>query len=248
MKLPLTERGTKYFGWFCQEVQEAETPERAEVVLTELAEYADSDCGHNTGVAWMAKILAIELGFSQFELLETAVDWHDVGKIAVYNDIKKPCRLTPKEFDRVKQHTTKGAELIETVVNKFPDIRLFALAYDIAYHHHQQVNGGGYPSVLVHGEYRPLREGEISLAARIAGICDVVDALRKKRVYKEGFSHEKVVAYIKYDPEKMVTGVDRFGKDVFEAFMDNKDRITTMYGRNNTSSSQKEKNDVPQFL
>ena len=106
---------------------------------------------------------------------------HDVGKIGTPDDIlNKPGSLTDTEWDIMKQHTINGALILNSYPNK--------MASDIARSHHEKWDGSGYPYNLS-GKYIPL-------SARIVAIADVYDALRMKRSYKEGFSHEKAFSII----------------------------------------------------
>lgn len=129
-------------------------------------------------------------GFSseEIEQIALAAIMHDVGKIAIPDAIlNKPGKLTPEEYEVMKTHTLQGGMLLE----KIPQMRehaAFRYAYDIALHHHERWDGGGYP----HG----LRGKEISLWAQIVSIADVYDALVSKRVYKEAFPIERALQMI----------------------------------------------------
>jgi response regulator RpfG family c-di-GMP phosphodiesterase len=106
-----------------------------------------------------------------------AAPLHDIGKIAVSDLILcKPGKLTDEEFDKMKIHTTKGGEIIKSILNDLADKEFLNVAYDVAMYHHEKWNGRGYPE----GK----KEEEIPLPARIMAIADVFDALVAKRVYK----------------------------------------------------------------
>ena len=101
---------------------------------------------------------------------------HDIGKIAIPDHILlKPERLSPEEFEIVKTHTTLGADSIKRTMT-FIDDEFMPVVHDITKYHHERWDGSGYPEGL--------KGNEIPLAARIATIADVYDALRSERPYK----------------------------------------------------------------
>lgn len=113
---------------------------------------------------------------------------HDIGKILVPDAIlTKPGRFTPEEFEEMKLHTVKGAQLLENVT-QLRDTPIYEYAHDIALHHHERWDGRGYPDGLS-GE-------QITPWAQVVSLADVYDALSCKRVYKEAFSHSTVLAMI----------------------------------------------------
>ncbi len=120
--------------------------------------------------------------------ISMAAVMHDVGKIAIPDNIlNKPGKLTPEEYEIMKTHTLKGAELLE----KIPQMRdhaAFRYAYDIARHHHERWDGRGYPDGL--------RGAEASVWSQIVAVADVYDALVSKRVYKDAFSVETALDMI----------------------------------------------------
>lgn len=133
--------------------------------------------------------------YPEYELTEEKIDtigWasslHDIGKIVIPdNIILKAGKLTADEYDVIKSHTTKGAEIIEKVIHL--DNKVFCgYAYDIARHHHEKYDGNGYPDGLK-GE-------EISIAAQVVSLVDIYDALTSKRIYKEAYKTDKAYQMI----------------------------------------------------
>lgn len=122
------------------------------------------------------------------EQISVAAILHDVGKIAILDSIlNKPGKLTPEEYEIMKTHTVQGAQLLERI----PQLKsqpIFRYAYDIARHHHERWDGGGYPDGLK-GE-------EISVWTQVVSLADVYDALVSKRVYKEAFEFDEAVQMI----------------------------------------------------
>lgn len=105
---------------------------------------------------------------------------HDIGKVSIPDAIlKKPGRLSDCEFASVKRHPEKGFELLSTLPN-VPE-----MALDVCLHHHEKIDGTGYP----HG----LARDEISFEARLGAVCDVFDALTSHRAYKEPWSRQKAL-------------------------------------------------------
>ena len=95
--------------------------------------------------------------------------------------------MTEDEYEIIKSHTTKGAEIIGKVINLDSE-EFCSYAYDIARHHHEKYDGNGYPDGL---------KGEaISIAAQIVSLVDVYDALTSKRVYKAAYDTEKAFQMI----------------------------------------------------
>ncbi len=142
-----------------------------------------------------ARVLATELKASNKNLkideefiknLELASVLHDIGKTQITDKILiKPDKLTASEFENIKTHTSLGYKMLDQIANT-PFVQM---AKDVILSHHERYDGTGYPEQ---------KSGEqIPLSARIIALCDVYDALRETRVYKENFSHEKSVEIIK---------------------------------------------------
>lgn len=121
-------------------------------------------------------------------LIAMASVMHDIGKVAIDAKIlNKPGKLTPEEFEQVKQHTLLGAKMLDGFT-AYRDEKLVRTAYDICRWHHERYDGGGYPDRLV-GD-------EIPISAQVVSMADVYDALISKRAYKPAYSHERAIAMI----------------------------------------------------
>lgn len=147
----------------------------------------------------------------QIELIATASMLHDVGKIAVPDNIlNKPGKLTKDEFQIMKQHSLTGAEMLE----KMTDIQanpVFSYAYDICRHHHERWDGTGYPDGL--------KGNENSICAQVVALADVYDALTHKRCYKPAIEKAKAA-------EMIVNGeCGVFNPLLIEAFLDIREQI-----------------------
>ncbi|MGN0553565.1 MAG: HD domain-containing phosphohydrolase [Oscillospiraceae bacterium] len=113
-----------------------------------------------------------------------AAPMHDLGKIAVDDAIlRKPGRLTPEEFEVIKTHSEKSAQLVEGILRGVEEEHFVNTAVNVARYHHEKWDGSGYPE-HISGESIPLE-------ARIMAIADVYDALVSRRCYKEPMSFEK---------------------------------------------------------
>ncbi len=155
--------------------------------LGRAAEYKDTDTGeHIARMSQYSKLLALEFGMGeqQAELLRQAAPMHDVGKIGIPDAILlKPGRLTPDEFDHMKQHAAIGAQILANSPSP-----LLQLAHKLAIEHHEKWDGSGYPNGLK-GE-------QISVEGRIVAIADVFDALTSKRPYKEAWGVEEALEHM----------------------------------------------------
>ena len=167
------------------------------------AEFRDDNTGqHTQRVGQMSALLAKQLGLpdSMVSLIARAAPLHDVGKIGVPDTILlKIGKLTPAEFELVKQHTVIGARILSG--GKFPLLRL---AEDIAYSHHERWDGDGYAG---------LRKTDIPLAGRIVAVADVFDALTQQRPYKPAWPVGEAIAEIDRQRER------QFDPGVVEAFL-----------------------------
>lgn len=167
-------------------------------ILGTVVEYRNLESGqHIERVKGYTKILAEHLmkdypeyGLTseRVEVIVSASALHDIGKIAIPDSILlKLGRLTREEFEYMKAHTTKGAEILNSIKNVWDEI-YGKVSYEICRYHHERYDGRGYPDGL--------KGDQIPLSAQIVSIADVYDALVNERVYKSAFSKEKAFQMI----------------------------------------------------
>ncbi len=157
--------------------------------------------GHIRRVQRFALGLAAKLGVNdplQLKALEAAALLHDMGKIAVPEHIlNKPSRLTTGEFEKMKLHSSVGADILSSIKFPYPVV-------PIVRHHHENWDGTGYPDGL--------RTTQIPLGARILAVVDCFDALTSDRPYRARLSDPEAIEIlmerrgVMYDP----LVVDRF--------------------------------------
>lgn len=168
--------------------------------LAKLAECRDKQMGqHLERVQLFCRMLAESLGKlpaykeinkQYIDNIYNACVLHDIGKVAIEDNVLlKPGKLNAGEFERMKQHSLIGARTLEEVCRKYKLNQMLDMGIAIARWHHEKWDGSGYPDGLK-GE-------EIPLCARIMSICDVYDALRSKRCYKEPIDHDEVINIMK---------------------------------------------------
>ncbi len=136
---------------------------------------------HSNRVTQIALALADSLGCSQEEkdILNVAGRLHDIGKIGIRDSILlKPGRLTPEEYNIIKQHPVIGAEIVD-------QLGLWNREKQIIRAHHERYDGKGYPDGL--------RKNEIPMLARILSVADVFDAIASDRAYRRRMEEGKIL-------------------------------------------------------
>ncbi|OEZ63487.1 cyclic di-GMP phosphodiesterase response regulator RpfG [Janthinobacterium sp. HH103] len=131
---------------------------------------------HSVAVCALMTALARELGLAPEQVRSAGLAGllHDIGKMAVPSAIlNKPGSLSEAEFSSVRAHPAAGHRMLQEVGEIDP------VALDVCLHHHEKLDGSGYP--------KGLRGEEISLFARMGAICDVYDAITSNRPYKQGW-------------------------------------------------------------
>lgn len=170
-------------------------------LLCEITEFKSTETSaHVKRISEYSYVLAKLSGMFEQEakIIQKMSILHDVGKVAISDTILcKPTKLSLNEFEEMKYHTTYGKQLLEQAFKSDP--KMGQVAMDIALYHHEHWDGNGYPYGLK-GE-------DIPKHARIVAIADVFDALANKRVYKDAWKIDDVIAYIEsnagvqFDPE-----------------------------------------------
>ena len=146
--------------------------------------------GHTDRVAEYARMIAEEMKLTKrdIEIVCFGAALHDIGKLGVYENIlNKPSELTEQEWEIVRSHPEVGANIIK-------NMKFLESACDLVRHHHERLDGKGYPDHLV-GD-------EISLGARIVAVADSFDAMTSDRPYRRAFSVDESIEQLKRQSEK----------------------------------------------
>lgn len=157
---------------------------------------------HSVAVCALMIALARQLGLAEAQVREAGLAGllHDVGKMAIPDEIlNKPGKLTDSEFTIVRNHPEAGGQILRDSDN------VSALVLDVCLHHHEKVDGSGYP--------HRLNGDQISLFAKMGAVCDVYDAITSDRPYKKG-----------WDPAESIRRMAEWSKGhfdeaVFQAFV-----------------------------
>lgn len=157
--------------------------------------YDPTTYAHSERVKKWTVLIAQEMRLPSKEIheLSQAASWHDIGKIEIPNHIiNKKGALTEHEYEIVKQHPEIGYQLVK-------DMHFFKDYLPVIRHHHERMDGKGYPLGLT--------GSEIPLHARIMCVADSFDAMTSKRSYKKGMSMKEAVEELRrcagtqFDPE-----------------------------------------------
>lgn len=178
--------------------------------MGEIGETRSKETGqHVKRVAEYSYILAkaIKMNEEEAEILRIASPMHDIGKIGIPDSIlNKPGKLDAEEWMTMKTHAQIGYEML-----KNSNRPILKTAATVAYEHHERWDGNGYPNGL--------KEDDIHIYGRITAIADVFDALGSKRVYKDKWELDKILALFKeergkqFDPvlvDTMFENLDKF--------------------------------------
>ncbi len=167
----------------------------------DMVHFRDPETGaHIDRMARYARVIARHLGASGDHRIDDATierifefaPLHDLGKIGIPDRVLlKKGRLTAREREIMKTHTTRGLEMVESLARNFglQHLEGLDLLRHIAEDHHETLDGKGYP----HG----LKDGEIPLEARIVAVADIFDALTSERPYKPAWSNQEAFSMLR---------------------------------------------------
>jgi len=156
---------------------------------------------HSVAVCALMVSLAQQLGMDDAQVREAGLAGllHDVGKMMMPLDVlNKPGQLTEAEFGVMRSHPMRGYQLLKEG-GSVPESAL-----DVCLHHHEKVDGTGYP--------HKLKGEEISLLARMGAVCDVYDAITSVRPYKSAWDPAGSI-------QRMAQWQGQFDPQVFKAFV-----------------------------
>ena len=181
--------------------------------MGEIGETRSKETGnHVKRVAEYCKLLGTLAGLSdeEVEVLFIASPMHDIGKVAIADNIlNKPGKLTSEEFERMKEHSAIGYDVLKGS-NKY----IMQAAAVIAHQHHEKWDGTGYPTGLK-GE-------QIHIYGRISAIADVFDALGSHRCYKPAWELEKILNLFQKERGK------HFDPQLIDLFMKNLEKFLSI--------------------
>jgi putative two-component system response regulator len=206
-----------------ERIASLETRDVAIFAMAKLAESRDPETGeHLERMRKYSRIIAQDIsGKSKFRnqispdfarLIYLTSPLHDIGKVGIPDAVLlKPGRLSDREFDIMKTHTTIGAETLDAAVREYPGVEYLRFARDIALTHHERFDGSGYPSGLA--------GFDIPLSGRVVALADVYDALTSRRVYKAALAHDVACSMINDESGK------HFDPEIVESFRQNEEEF-----------------------
>ena len=181
--------------------------------------------GHSERVGRYSEIIARELGWNEEEVegIQIAGYLHDIGKLIVDRDIiNAPYRIDAKNSSELNRHPSAGYEILAPIRHPYADIPLMAK------HHHERLDGRGYPDGLT--------DEQIPLGAKIVSLADSFDAMTTDRPYRRRRTFEDVIQDLRESSGKQFDGkvVAAFARAILkEVRGESKDRrITKLLGKN----------------
>lgn len=160
--------------------------------------------GHTERVARYARMLAEEMDLPKKELdiISFGASLHDIGKLGVYEDIlNKPSDLTANEWKIIRSHPEVGEKIIKSM-------KFLEASCDLVRHHHERLNGTGYPDGLK-GE-------EISVGTRIVAVADSFDAMTSDRPYRKAFTVPEALEQLRKQKDKFDQAIVTFLENLIE--------------------------------
>lgn len=146
---------------------------------------------HQERLAILAAFIGERLGLKDDDLewLQVGALLHDIGKAAIPNTIlSKPGKLTDEEWVLIRSHVKRGYEMLQGM--NLPDNVM-----NMVMNHHERLDGSGYP--------QGIRKDQLSLEARILGICDVVEAMSSHRPYRPARKKDEIIEELQTGREKL---------------------------------------------
>jgi PAS domain S-box-containing protein/putative nucleotidyltransferase with HDIG domain len=177
---------------------------------------------HQERLAALAAMVGEKLGLNEAELewLQVGALLHDIGKAAIPNTIlSKPGKLTEEEWVLVRSHVKRGYEMLQ-------GMNLPEHVTDMVMNHHERLNGTGYP--------QGMRREELSMEARILGICDVVEAMSSHRPYRPARKKDEIVDELQQGRDKLYDArlvdllLDIIERNEFEFGFQKTSKVTAM--------------------
>ncbi len=186
--------------------------------LNQLKASDDYTFQHSLRVSILATMIGKWLGYSQLELLELgeAALLYDIGKMNIPDFVlKKEGKVTQDEYELIKKHPQFGYSILLKTPGVTANMKYAAL------HHHERMDGSGYPLRL--------KEGQIHDYAKIIMVCDVFDAMISDRPYKKGICPLLAADYLMWSSGKLFDGevCYIFVKRLSEYFVGKKVKLTT---------------------
>jgi len=171
--------------------------------LSYMLEYHDPYTkGHSKNVAKYSKEIASALNLSKYDvdIVYLSGLLHDIGKTFIDIDLlNKTDKLTKREFEKIKEHPVSGADVIKNIEG-------LSSIENIIRHHHERIDGMGYPDGL--------KDNEIPIHSQIIAVADAYDAMVTKRPYRDQLSHEEALK------ELIKHSGSQFSKNIVNVFLE----------------------------
>jgi len=215
-----------------EEIERKERREREIIELLSIVEELKDPYtrGHSQNVAFYSEAIAKEMGLEEDETktLRMAALLHDIGKLSVPDWVLiKPSPLSDKEFKLIKLHTVLGERILSRIEG-------FEEVAKVVRHHHEKIDGSGYPDGLK-GE-------EIPLLSRIISVADIYDALTSDRPYRKALTPAEAIRIMEELPldeeifgvaRKVLPGLKRMEFPVLYPELEELDRYKKTYVKRN---------------